>query len=279
MRSLGNHGTLFLKFRAPETRRGGDWRRSLDGIIETRVNGGLSLLEPERGQRFGTDALLLAAFARGHFGKGRCADFGTGSGILPLLLLSAGSGNDFSAYEIQELYARLASENAERNGFGDRMTVFRGDLREHRTLFPCGAFSSVISNPPYFPAGSGIRSGAPERQIARHAETLTAEDLCAAVSWGLKSGGKFFCVYLPSGTAVLFHALRAAGVEPKRLRPVAPSPGEPPSLILVEAKKNAAPGLIFEKTFFIYEADDSADSSGRRDFSGEMREVFGLFSV
>ena len=166
----------------------------MEEYLETSINGGLILKERKDGLRFGTDALLLAAFAAGHLGKGVCADFGTGSGVLPLLMLSAGCVNSFLAYEIQDTLASLAAENAGINGFSDRITVVRGDLREYRALLPCGSFSSVLSNPPYFPADCGKKNRADEKQIARHADTLNAVQLAEAAGWSLRSGGKLFCV-------------------------------------------------------------------------------------
>ena len=64
--------------------------------LETEINGGLVLSEYRSGIRFGTDALLLASFARERVKRGVCADFGTGSGVLPLLLLAGGSGRILS---------------------------------------------------------------------------------------------------------------------------------------------------------------------------------------
>ena len=47
---------------------------------------GLRIIQKEKGFRFGMDAVLLADFARVD-AKDTVADFGTGTGILPLLLL------------------------------------------------------------------------------------------------------------------------------------------------------------------------------------------------
>ena len=59
---------------------------------------GLRILQKERGFRFGMDAVLLADFARVAPGD-HVADFGTGTGILPLLLFGRGKGARFDALE------------------------------------------------------------------------------------------------------------------------------------------------------------------------------------
>lgn len=223
------------------------------GRCETTINGGLLLREYREGIRFGTDALLLAAFASERIGNGICADFGTGSGILPLLLLASGSRAHFLALEIQEKYVLLARENVLQNGFSDRVEVKQCDLRAYRDVLPAGGMDSVISNPPYLKTDCGKKNLTAEKRIAWHEEHLRVDELAAAAAWALKSGGRFFCVYLPSRMVSLFSALRAHALEPKRLRPVAPSPTEKPSLLLLEAKKGASEGLEILPTLFLYQ--------------------------
>lgn len=239
--------------------------------IETQINGGLTLCEYREGIRFGTDAFLLADFARGRLGSGLCADFGTGSGVLPLLLAAGGSKARFLAVELQEKYALLARENAEKNGFSDRITVLCGDLREHRTLFEAGSMSTVISNPPYLPRGCGKTNLAQEKRLAWHDDTLSVTELADAAAWALKSGGRFFCVYLPSRTAGLFYALRNRAIEPKRIRMIAPSHEEAPSLLLLEAKKDAAEGLVWLPALHLY-----TDRTHREE-SAELGEIYSAF--
>ena len=190
---------------------------------ETTINGGLTIGEYREGIRFGTDAFLLADFARERVGNGNCADFGTGSGVLPLLLARHGCKAHFVAVELQEKYAALARENADRNGYGEQIEVVHGDLRAYRELFAAGSMSAVISNPPYLPSDCGKKNVSDEKRMAWHDDTLKASELADAAAWALKSGGKFFCVYLPSRLSGLFGALRARAIEPKRVRLVAPS--------------------------------------------------------
>lgn len=230
--------------------------------LETKINGGLLLSEYREGIRFGTDALLLTSFARERIARGVCADFGTGSGVLPLLLLAGGCRARFLAVEIQEQYASLARENAARNGFSDHVTVLHGDLREYRTLLPAGGADSVICNPPYLPAECGRKNVADEKRIAWHEDCLRVNELAAAASWILRPGGTFFCVYLPSRSASLLSALRGYRLEPKRMRWVAPSPSEPPSLLLLEAKKDAREGMQVLPSLFLYRDGSHTEKSG-----------------
>ena len=60
---------------------------------------------------------------------------------------------------------------------------------------------------------------------------------------------------LSRGAAYVLCALRAAGLEPKRLRFVASSAENPPSLALVEARRGGNAGLSVEPMLFIGSAD------------------------
>lgn len=74
-----------------------------------------------------------------------------------------------------------------------------------------------------------------------HACTL--EELCAAAGRLLKNGGRFALVHRPERLADLLAALRACGVEPKRLQMVQHGPQTPPSACLVEGVRQGRPGL------------------------------------
>lgn len=243
------------------------------GLVETAVNGGLVIKEYKEGIRFGTDALLLAHFAKERIGSGVCADFGTGSGVLPLLLSAAGCKCSFLAVELQEKYASLAGENAVSNGFGEKIRVLQGDLREYRALFPGGSLQAVVSNPPYLPAGSGKQNLAPEKRTAWHDDTLPVNTLAEAASWGLSTGGKFFCVYLPSRMAGLMAALKRNRLEPKRMRFVVPAHGEAPSLLLLEARKDGGEGLEILPELPLY-----TDGS-RKEESSQLKEIKAFYKL
>lgn len=183
----------------------------------------------------GGDALALGRFARVRRGE-RVCDLGCGSGALGLLLLGREPTLELTALELDPAAARLAEENFTANGLAAR--VVRGDLRQIRALLPAGGFHLAVSNPPYFPAGSGA-SGGP----ARMEETCTLDELCAAAAWLLKNGGRFALVHRPERLCDLLCTLRAHGLEPKRLQFLRPAAGRPPAAVLLEAKKQGRPGL------------------------------------
>lgn len=216
-----------------------------------KINASIILKELNGGIRFGTDALLLADFAS-NMKKGLCVDFGTGSGVIPLLLLATGSRSDFVGLELQEDYASVAEENARINNLSDRFKIICGNASNHRELFESGSFESVITNPPYMRSDCGAENETEAMNIARREVMGGVDIFIKAAAWCLKSGGSFFAVYRPDRLVNLLYEMRSNKIEPKRLRAVIPSVGKRPSLILVEGRKDGKEGLVYESDLVIY---------------------------
>lgn len=195
--------------------------------------GPYTLAVPDGVFPLGGDALALGAFATVRRGW-RVCDLGAGSGALLLLLAGRAENLSLSGVERDGASVLAARENLRRNGLaGD---IILGDLRDNP--LPAGQADLVVSNPPYFPVGGG-RSGGPFRSE----EFCTLEQLCAAAARLTRCGGRFALCHRPERLADVLCALRAAGLEPKRLQLVSHSPAHPPSLLLAEAVRGGGRGL------------------------------------
>lgn len=235
--------------------------------IITKVNRSILLSEYTDGIRFGTDALLLADFVSG---RGKCIDLGAGSGIIGLLLLSSGKAGSVDGIEIQPQYVSLATDNALRNGFSHAYTAIQRDIT-HLNQFPAGEYDYCVSNPPYLKADSGFNNESGALNIARREVLCKIDDICAAASRSVKSGGNVYIVYRADRLDSLLFSLKKHSLQPKRLRVICPSAGKKPSLVLVDAKKDAAEGMVFENIFYIY--TDATHS----EYSEEMKKIYGDF--
>lgn len=215
-----------------------------------------------------TDSVLLADFVR-PAGLERGVDLGCGSGILSLLLLARTTKLHMTGLELQPEAAALAAENMARNGLEERTQMLSGDIRAHRRLFAAGSFELAVSNPPYFPVGSGSLSPDPARAAARGETDCTLPELCAAAAYLLRTGGRFCLVYRPERLSELFCRLSEAGLEPKRLRLVCPRPESAPSLVLVEARRGGKPGLVIEPPLALTDADGNESAEVKRIYHRE----------
>ena len=193
----------------------------------------------------GQDTLLLGRFATLRRG-GRVCDLGCGAGALPLLLLARESSLDLSGVELDGEAAALARRNLAENGLSG--VIRTGDLRRVREQFPAGCFDLVVSNPPYFPAGSGESGGSARMELC-----CTLTQVCAAAAFLLKNGGRFALVHRPERLAGLMEALGQSGLEPKRLHMVQHDRDKPPAAVLVEAVRQGRPGLSVLPTLILNE--------------------------
>lgn len=187
----------------------------------------------------GGDTLALGRFASVKAGWKVC-DLGTGSGALLLLLAGRAAGLSLTGIDIDPLSVQTARDNLAGNGLEGEILL--GDLRTEP--LSAGRFDLVIANPPYFPIGSGKSGGA-----ARSEELCSLEELCTTTGRIVKNRGRFALCHRPERLTDVLGALRAHGLEPKRLKLLAHRPGNPPSLLLVEGIKQGKPGLKIEMSF------------------------------
>lgn len=179
------------------------------------------------------DSVALATFCTLKK-NGRVCDLGCGAGALMALLLGRESTIAVSGVELDPHAAELARQNL------PGVPIAAGDLTKRSDLPPAGSCDLVISNPPYFAHGSGGDGGR-----ARMEQTCTVDALCDSAAYILKNGGRFALCYRPERLCDLFCALRAAALEPKRMKLIA-CPEKAPSVVLVEAVKQGRPGLLIE---------------------------------
>lgn len=189
-----------------------------------------------------TDSMALAHFAKLPK-NARVLDLGSGCGTLGLLLCSRDEHCTVTGMELDEAAHFMALENIRRNGLSTRMDSVCTDLRSVSERFSPGSFSVCISNPPYFSGGPSSKT----TPLARREDFCPPADLFAAASFALKYGGDFFLVHKPERLAELVVKGAAQKLEAKRLCLLRHKEGGPVALILLQFRKGAKPGLIWEE--------------------------------
>jgi tRNA1(Val) A37 N6-methylase TrmN6 len=230
-----------------------------------KVNDDLSLIQKKGGLLFGTDALLLAGYVSGEFGFG--IEFGGGSGIISMLLLSRGKLSLCDTVEAQEEYAHLIERNAKLNSLEQKMRARFADVREYT---PNTDADVVFTNPPYMKTSSGKQCENSAKNIARHEVCGDIRDFLIAAKRMLKFGGAFYAVYRPDRLVDLIFAMRECEIEPKRATFVHASPDSEASMVLIEGRRGGKPGLKLTKPFLIY--NDSEHKIYTEDMDYVMRE-------
>lgn len=227
--------------------------------IETLWNG-YTLTQPGSRFRLSTDSVVCADFAD-FPANAHIADLGCGSGAIAMMLLASNSTVRVTGIELDEEAVTTAKENTLQ--CPQRFSVLHGDLRQIRSLLPAGSMDGCISNPPYFPTGSGPEAKGPMSR-ARSEATLSLSQLTAAAAWLLKTGGRFVLVHRPERLSDLVWELRNAGLEPKRIRFVRHKPGSPVNLVLLEARKGGHAGLSYEPDLVLFEEDGTETEEYKR---------------
>jgi len=229
--------------------------------VTDRVNDGIVLTQRNKGLKFGTDALLLAAYMPEQKKPLRAAELGSGTGIISLLCLQRSKASTVFAYEVQQTYAELTACNARQNGMEDKLFVINKDVREASVADCGGELDAVFSNPPYMACGAGLHSAESEKDIARREICGKIDDFTAAAARLLKWGGNFYCVYRPERVATLIAAMKGSGLEPKKLTFVYEHPEAEPCLVLCAARKGSGEGVKVTRPLYLRKEKASAEYS------------------
>lgn len=238
------------------------------GLTQTTIReqlkiGGLHVLQPQDGYRFSLDAVLLADFLTVKPTE-RLLDLGTGAGIIPLLASVLTPAREIVGLEIQPQMTTLAQENVALNHLEARIQIRQGDLKQIAQIFQPGEFEVVCANPPYRRVGAGRLNPQTEEAIARHEILCDLRDVLAACKYAVKSGGKVFLIYLPERLGELISQMRQARLEPKRLRCIHSVSTASASLVLVEARRDAAAGLQVLPPLILYNQQQEYTDEARR---------------
>ncbi|MBO4692944.1 MAG: methyltransferase [Clostridia bacterium] len=215
---------------------------------------------------FGTDAVLLADFAKAKKSD-IMVDLGTGCGIIPFLMLRDGNLKSAVGVDIASAAIDIALQTAKAEGF-DSFSGIVSDISKLKGKISFGDKTLVTCNPPYKAAGAGIKAQNGARLTARQETSCTLEDIVAAGSRLLKTGGRLCMCQRPERTAELICLMSKYKSEPKRLRFAAKNTGEAPWLVLIEGRKDGRPGLTVEPTLNIYKGGELSD---------EMKSIYGPY--
>ena len=232
----------------------------LHSLFEDR----LKLYQYTNGYRFSIDTILLASFARERL-SGTVADLGTGSGVLPVLLIRSQKISALKGLEIQPKLVALAKRNVSLNNLQQRVSIEQADVKKIRR-HAAESFESVITNPPFYLLGSGRINPDSQDAAARHELLGTLQDFVSAAAYLLKNGGHFCAIFPASRSADLLCTLRENRIEPKVLRCVHSRSEESAVLVLVEGIKNAGSQITILPPLVIY--------SEGQNYSVEVQTIF-----
>ena len=188
--------------------------------------------------KVGTDGVLLGAWAKMDGSERRILDIGTGTGLIALMAAQRCLSAGIDAVEIDETAACQAKENIKRSPWPHRIEVYPVPVQDfiREDTMP---YDHILANPPFFV--DSLKAPDDLRTAARHADTLTFEDLVSSVSSMLAPAGLFSVIY-PVVEAGLFQEVaEKKGLFCTRKTRVRGAPGKPFKRILMEFSRQEKP--------------------------------------
>ena len=216
---------------------------------------GLKIIQNKKGFCFGVDSVLLADFAKDIKNNSSVVDIGTGTGIISLLLSKKTSLKKIYGVEIQEDVAEMAKRSVELNKLEDKIEIINSNIKDVFKYIEPYSINSIVTNPPYKKADTGLRNLDKTQLISRHEVECNLEDIVAVSYKLLRDLGEFYMVHRAERIVDIMVLLRKYKLEPKKIRFVHSKANEKPTLILVKAIKCAGEYLKIEKPLVIYRED------------------------
>ena len=167
------------------------------------LGGRVSIVQPARGHRSGSDAIWLQAAVPSHAGD-HILDAGAGVGVAGLALLASLPKSKVTALERDRALCDLAEQNAAGNGFSDQFIAINCDITGRASALSAKGilregYDHVMANPPFHAQGT-VRIGA---------DKLGAHEMAPGA---LAAWIRFMTTATaPKGTLTLIHRPEALG--------------------------------------------------------------------
>jgi tRNA1(Val) A37 N6-methylase TrmN6 len=222
-------------------------------ITEDALLGGrVRLLQPARGHRAGTDAVLLAAAAAPGPGE-RLADIGAATGAVGLMIADRVREAHLLFVERDPDLAELCRRNCALNGVD--ATVATADLLEDASRREAGlkpeSLDWVVTNPPFLEVGQSRLSPHEGRAAAHALPPGGLEAWLRACAWLLKPKGRLVLIHRADRLAECL-AWADRGLGDLRLRFVHPQADRPAIRLLLSGVKGSRAPLRIEPPLVLH---------------------------
>ena len=212
----------------------------MTGITEDTVyQGRVTLFQPEKGFRAGTDSLLLAASLPA-IDDGDALEIGCGCGGALLTAAHRLPEARFTGLDIDTQMVSLAKRGAEVNGYAGRVSVASGDAaswvrdKENR-------FDLVFANPPYFEPGRISSPG--EGKAVAYIESFSLEGWIKSMAFAAKPRAPIVIIHRATDLARILSVFDRQTGEITVL-PIASKPMEEAKRVLVRGRKGLKRGGV-----------------------------------
>jgi len=158
------------------------------------------IIQEKSAMKVGTDGVLLGCWVSSGEAK-NILDIGSGTGLITLMLGQRNLSANVIGIEIDKIASLEAQLNISNSDWEDRIEIKHTSLQQ---FAPQLKFDLIVSNPPFFPQNKSRQM----RDIARHTNTLTFEDLIYNAANLLAAKG-IFSIIIPKNSEEYFCKIAA----------------------------------------------------------------------
>ncbi|HHZ95336.1 MAG TPA: methyltransferase domain-containing protein [Flavobacteriales bacterium] len=233
--------------------------------------------------KIGTDGVTLGAWASPYSPTTsyaattplKIADIGSGSGVISLMLAQRFPDSSISAIELEPQAAEQSRENFVSSPFSSQLTCEEISFQDWTDLkLNLSIFDLVVSNPPFFHGKP--KSPFHARNLARHDDYLTIDELFNGARKVLKEGGVFTLVWPSEREDDLMKSSTAHDfVQTKRCE-IRPRPDRPAVRFLAEFVKITTPETKLERLESSILTLETGEGEGRN-FTDEYSQLMSDF--
>lgn len=213
--------------------------------------------------KVGTDGVLLGAWADVGDKESCCVlDIGAGTGVISLIAAQRNSEAIIDSVELDVNSAKQCSENFKQSPWADRLSVCSESIQDFANKSTI-RYDYILSNPPYF--NNSVKSDDFSRNLARHTDSLSYEELARCVSLLLGENGVFSAIF-PYAESSVFVAIAASyGLYCNRRLEIKGNPTSPVKRVLLQ--------FTFSKGDDIEIDSMSIELYERHDYSPKYKEL------
>jgi tRNA1Val (adenine37-N6)-methyltransferase len=214
--------------------------------------------------KIGTDGILLGAWVQAKQPQ-RILDIGTGTGLIALMMAQRFPNAVIDAVEIEPNAAEQAARNFSASPWPERLNLRHQSVQSFASSgLPDKAYTLIVSNPPWFV--DSLKSDETSRNLARHTDSLSHDELLNSVRLLLHSSGRFAVVLPFSDSASFIHVAHERSLYCRRQCHVRSKPGLSPHRVLLEFETVHAESPVIPHELII-------ENEQHHDYTESFREL------
>lgn len=183
--------------------------------------------------RFTSDSVLLSNFVRVNPSE-LVVDFGTGSGIIPFLLIAKYNIRNVIGVELQKELYQMCSDSIKYNNLENKFELINCRIQDSFKKFKKHP-DVIVCNPPYKKVGIGKLPKSESNKIAKFETEITLPEIIEAARRNLKVGGRLYMIHLADRLLDIISNLTRNDFALHRVQFVHSKKNLPAHLVMIEA--------------------------------------------